>query len=220
MNSLPPDAARTGGEAKPRKRGRPSPAETTEITNLILAAASDMFWERPFDAVTIDAVATQAGVKRATVYKRYSDKRALLQAVLHERVQAWKATNAIAEHPKTLEESLKAYSVALLSHALSREGRIWIQHVESAWPGMGNSINRRQAMGYDHGVRFISREILHWTASEAIPAQNPDLVASALMAMLSGWTNASGLSDEVTKEEIIQFAHSAVELIVRGRSAW
>lgn len=215
-----PGQLQIGGQSTARRRGRPTPAEANEITGLILTAANDEFIAHSFEEASIEAVAARAGVKKDTIYKRYTDKRMLLRAVLKERVREWKVAAALVVNGTTLEDVLKSYAVALLSHATSPEGRIWIKHVESAWPGLDQLENRREAMGYGYAIRLISRQVRIWTTKDGSPARNPDLVATALMAILTGWTDATGLSARVSKQKVEHFAHSAVELLIGGRSAW
>jgi TetR/AcrR family transcriptional regulator, mexJK operon transcriptional repressor len=60
-----------------RSRGRPRDLQKREA---ILAAASDLFFERGILATTMDAVAERAAVSKMTVYAHFADKPALLSA--------------------------------------------------------------------------------------------------------------------------------------------
>lgn len=51
----------------------------------ILAAAATMFRERGVDAVSMDAVAAEAGVGKGTLFRRFGDKAGLASALLDER---------------------------------------------------------------------------------------------------------------------------------------
>jgi TetR/AcrR family transcriptional regulator, mexJK operon transcriptional repressor len=64
------------------RRGRPRDTSKDEA---ILLAAGDLFLEHGYEAASVDAVAREAGVSKATIYARYADKEALFRAVLtHE----------------------------------------------------------------------------------------------------------------------------------------
>lgn len=69
----------TLGEKIEVRRGRPRDTAKDEA---ILLAAGDLFMERGYEAVSVDAVAHAAGVSKATIYARYPDKEALFTAVL------------------------------------------------------------------------------------------------------------------------------------------
>lgn len=62
-----------------RLRGRPRSREADEA---IAAQALALLGERGLEGVTIDAVARRAGVARTTVYRRYRNRRDLLEAAL------------------------------------------------------------------------------------------------------------------------------------------
>lgn len=64
------------------RRGRPRDAAKDAA---ILAAATRLFLERGFEAVSMDSVAAAAGVSKATIYARYPDKEALFSEVLRIR---------------------------------------------------------------------------------------------------------------------------------------
>src|SRR4029079_2006292 len=67
---------------KPRsKRGRP---RDPDADGGILAAASSLILLRGFDSMTVDEVASNAGVGKATVYRRWSRKEDLAVAAMEQ----------------------------------------------------------------------------------------------------------------------------------------
>jgi AcrR family transcriptional regulator len=64
-----------------RKRGRP---RDPEADGRILAAASSLILMRGFDSMTVDEVATNAGVGKATVYRRWARKEDLAVAAMEQ----------------------------------------------------------------------------------------------------------------------------------------
>jgi AcrR family transcriptional regulator len=84
-----PDAAPTpvpgaGDPTTPkvrRKRGRP---RDPEADGRILAAASSLILLRGFESMTVDEVASNAGVGKATVYRRWSRKEDLAVAAMEQ----------------------------------------------------------------------------------------------------------------------------------------
>jgi AcrR family transcriptional regulator len=57
------------------KRGRPRDEGTHKA---ILSAAYDLLLENGFDAVTVDKIAERAKVSKATIYKWWSNKAAVI----------------------------------------------------------------------------------------------------------------------------------------------
>ena len=64
-----------------RKRGRP---RDPEADGRILAAASALILMRGFESMTVDEVASNAGVGKATVYRRWSRKEDLAVAAMEQ----------------------------------------------------------------------------------------------------------------------------------------
>jgi len=68
-----------GPEPAHRRRGRPRDPATDEH---IVTAAADLMLTRGFDKMTVDDVATRAGVGKATVYRRWPSKEDLAVAAM------------------------------------------------------------------------------------------------------------------------------------------
>ncbi|MHB8283131.1 MAG: TetR/AcrR family transcriptional regulator [Caulobacteraceae bacterium] len=65
-----------------RKRGRPRRGDTQVIDAQILAAAFAAFRSVGFDAAQMEAIAGDAGITKATLYRRFDNKASLLAAVI------------------------------------------------------------------------------------------------------------------------------------------
>jgi TetR/AcrR family transcriptional regulator, mexJK operon transcriptional repressor len=86
------------------KMGRPTdPAKEAAI----LEAARAAFLELPFERVSMDAVASRAGVSKVTIYAKYKSKEALFVAAMNE------SCAAIYNQAKTAIQSGGAIDVAL-----------------------------------------------------------------------------------------------------------
>jgi len=79
MTTVADDPA--GDQMVRRGRGRPRDPETDER---ITAAAADLMLLRGFDKMTVDDVASQAGVGKATVYRRWPSKEDLAVAAMEQ----------------------------------------------------------------------------------------------------------------------------------------
>ena len=71
----------------PRRRaGRPSAQEATGLEQAVLHAALNEFRDMGFAGASIERIAHVAGVTRSAVYRRYGDKRQLLDHVLRLQI--------------------------------------------------------------------------------------------------------------------------------------
>lgn len=103
-----------------RKRGRP---RDPEADGRILAAASSLILLRGFDNMTVDEVATNAGVGKATVYRRWAHKEDLAVAAMEQLYRDEMPT------PDTgsLREDLRAMYASVLTFVNSTTGTAYIR---------------------------------------------------------------------------------------------
>ena len=99
-----------------QKAGRPRCEETK---NTILLTAYRLFMENGFKAVTVDGIAEKAGVSKATIYKWWPNKAAVVLDAFLE------ATEALLPVPDTgyVREDLFQHIHNLATFFLSREGK-------------------------------------------------------------------------------------------------
>lgn len=83
---------------RPRTGGR-----SARVVRDVFAAAIEVFAERGYGALSIDEVATRAGVNKTTVYRRWPTKGALLRAALLDLRAADDATPDTGDLAKDLE---------------------------------------------------------------------------------------------------------------------
>jgi AcrR family transcriptional regulator len=96
---------------------RPLRKDAERNRQRILAAAGELFAQAGLH-VTLDAVAERAGVGVGTVYRRFADKEALIDALFEERVDA---VVAIADEACALDDPWEAL-VAFFDRAVSLHG--------------------------------------------------------------------------------------------------
>ena len=92
--------------AAQRRPGRP---RSTEADAAILEAAAEQFAENGFEGMSVDAVAQQAGVSKATIYRRYPGKVELCMAAgryLCARRVPMVDTGDVGEDLRTIARSL------------------------------------------------------------------------------------------------------------------
>lgn len=98
---------------------RPAPRGKAEA---ILAAAEQAFLAAGFGAVTMDAIAREAGVSKATVYAHFAGKAELFGAVVeHLSERRFGGFSAEALDPRDIAASLTTIAERFLDLLLSRE---------------------------------------------------------------------------------------------------
>src|SRR5438128_12352209 len=74
---------RSARDSSPRFRSEPMPRARSESAHLkVLEAAIELVAAHGVDATSMDAIARRSGVSKATIYKHWKDKDALLLELL------------------------------------------------------------------------------------------------------------------------------------------
>jgi TetR/AcrR family transcriptional repressor of mexJK operon len=153
----------------------------------VLAAAERAFLAAGFGEVTMDAIAREAGVSKATVYAHYSSKEALFGAVvarLSER--RFHSFSVEALDPVDIEASLMSIAIRFLDLVLSPEAialnRIIIAEV-IRFPALG-------AVFWDAGPERTRAQIEGFlrraAAAGSLAIANPRLAAEQFIALARG----------------------------------
>lgn len=209
-----------GDAAFTPRRGRPTATQALAIDRAINGAAMRAFLCDGYEGTAMEAVALAAGVPKSTLYKRYPDKRALLRAVLSERVSAWCLAEQAHDPGNDLETRLKRISADILHRAIMPEVQAFWRLASTAWSDPDEAAQRQDAIGYTKMVNALEQEIREFGPSSGIAARDPHQVAVALMAMLGGWIEYVGPTGSRTGEEAERFAHAAVAMLMGGTLAW
>jgi AcrR family transcriptional regulator len=208
------------GKAFAPRRGRPTADQAEAISRAIIAAATEIFLAAGYEGAAMDAVAARAGVPKSTLYKRYPDKKALLRAVVRQRLSEWALSVREEDLGDDLETRLKHLAAAMVVRAISPELRAVYGLVASAWGGPGEAATRRDAIGYSAMLDRLAREIRDHGPKRGLRAQDPRRPAGALMAMLNGWLLWDAPAEGDLEAQAVRFAHTAVELLMKGSAAW
>ena len=160
-----------------RMRARAEAAAETE--RRIFAAARDLVGERPFAQVTLDDVASRAGVTAQTVIRRYGSKDGLIRAVAGEvhaevREQRFKApigdiaaavSNLVEHYEATGDETFRLVcqeeQVPVLSEVLGTGRamhRAWVTRVFAPWLGRLHVAERHRRTAHLFTWKLLRRD--------------------------------------------------------------
>ncbi|WP_068501236.1 TetR/AcrR family transcriptional regulator [Paenibacillus kribbensis] len=134
-----------------RKRGRPRNVETQ---NSILSASYDLLLEGSFGAVTVEKIAERAGVSKATIYKWWPNKAAVVidgfLAAAAERLPIPDAGSAF--------QDLLIHATNVTRFMLSREGKIIAELIGEGQFDAG--LAEAYQIRYIHPRRLEARQLL------------------------------------------------------------
>jgi AcrR family transcriptional regulator len=179
-------------------------ADAARNRRAILAAAERLFAERGVAAVSMDAVAAEAGVGKGTLFRRFGDKAGLAAALLDERET--ELQERILHGPPPLGgdvrpvDRLVAFVEAYLAYAY--------QHLDLIRMSETAAAGARYRIG---AYRFWHRHVAVLLA-EADPTVDADATAHLLLAAL-GAEALSGIAESRISRQRVRA--STVDLVRR-----
>ena len=160
----------------PVREDLPAPrrADAARNANLILAACERLFSQRGVENVSMDEIATEAGVGKGTLFRHFGDRAGLARAVIGESTRVFQEELIRGEPPlgpgAPARERLIAF-VAGLAGLMDRHGEL-MRTAEATGPDA------------DAVYRFY-RTHVELLVREADPGADSEFIADALLAMLT-----------------------------------
>ena len=196
------------------------PIEGSGKAAAILAAAERAFLAAGFGAVTMDAIARDAGVSKATVYAHFHGKEALFGAVIaHLSERRFGGFSAEALDPRDIEASLTTIAARFLDLVLSPEGialnRIIVGEV-ARFPALGEVF---WAAGPERQRVQIEAFLRRAVAAGALVIADPRRAAEQFVALARGEIHLRSLlrlEDPADPASIDTAARSAVTTFLRA----
>src|ERR1051325_2633 len=167
--------------AKPRGGpGRLSAEDAAKLPDRLLDAALEILNERTFADTTMEQIARRAGASTKTLYSRYADKAAVVEAVVHRIVERSLAAQAAASPLDPAQIDPRSFIIGLGTRivlSLSGEGAGLISIALSEarrFPVITKMYNATLSRG-----RGIFRQALEqWHADGLLPQLgNPEMAA-------------------------------------------
>ena len=184
----------------------------------IVAAARRLFALQAYEGVTMDAVATAAGVSKMTVYSHFGDKETLFERIVLDASDQMLAAFADASHGQDLRARLNAFGRGLLTvilrevctteHSLPatlRANRPLAERFYAAGPGRA-----RAALAAELAAAATRGELVIEDAAQA---------ADDLISLWEGSLPARlmfGLAEPASAEEIVRRAQHGTEVFLRA----
>ena len=177
--------------SRPVRRSVGRPADP-ELATRLLDTGWQMFLARGVDAVAVEAIAAQAGVSKATLYKHFPHKQALFEAAVLREMQRIEAVQQLQPGlacPQSIETTLRQFGIGLMRFLVSAPA-------VDFYKALAGELSRHKALAqsfYDLGP---GRTLSNLTAliAEAhrkgeLQAPDPALAAEHLIGLWQGLSN-------------------------------
>jgi TetR/AcrR family transcriptional regulator, mexJK operon transcriptional repressor len=205
------------GMVERSERSEPPIASKAES---ILAAAKRMFLENGFGAVSMDTIAREAGVSKATVYAHFAGKEELFGAVIERQCeQYFSGFSADELDPRDVRGSLGVLGRRFLDLVLSPDGialhRIIVAEV-SRFPALGEVFWRA---GPERERVQIEGFLARAATCGTLSLDNPRLAAEQFVSLVRGdiWLRQLLRLDGAARENHIgEAVAAAVDTFLRA----
>jgi TetR/AcrR family transcriptional repressor of mexJK operon len=186
----------------------------------ILDAARTHFFEKGFDAVTIEGVASAAGVSKVTVYGHFSYKETLFKAFVEREVHT--LNSLLTQLPRSIDD---------LRNTLIRFGMAFLDFITRPEVIQFNRLMMSVAPRHPQLVRLFFEagpatiyaaltDLLRQAAfSQELSIANPERAADQLMAM---WQSVDlmkfrlGLEATLLPERLLDYVEDCVDTMMRA----
>ncbi|WP_334135203.1 TetR/AcrR family transcriptional regulator [Tepidimonas sp.] len=181
---FPRSRVRSSSRAGQRRRGRPTdPAKDRAIW----AAARALLRVGGPSALTMDRVARGAGVSKATLYRRYPNRAALLEAVVEQRTQhLWRTLRVPPDEAWTeWRPRLQGFVEALLALLCGREYRQFIRAL-AGLPQPAGDVQRLWRLGPQRALHALSEFLRQAHRAGQLHCPDAELAAEQLLGLTMG----------------------------------
>ena len=191
--------------------GRPTREQAEQRHEELLDRALELFLEKGFELVTMDAIAASVGMTKRTMYARYDDKSALFKAAVQRAIDRWIVPPETLKDAETndLETTLKAVARIRMSNAISPAG-LRLQRIVNAESYRFPEIF---TLAYEQGMKptleFLADLLRRHTKAGTVKITKPDIAAASFLSMVVGGPTRAIVwgadVDEKALEERIRF---------------
>jgi TetR/AcrR family transcriptional repressor of mexJK operon len=153
----------------------------------IFTAAHELLFSKGLTGFSVEAVSRLAKVSKVTIYSRYANREALIDAVINQ--QASRMAESLSIEPASLvgvRSALTDFGISLLSFLLSQEHQDFMRALSST-PGLNadvvQNIYRR---GPEYTINKLADWMRHAHQRGLLNLSEPDKCAELLLVMLMG----------------------------------
>ncbi|MGN1245110.1 MAG: TetR/AcrR family transcriptional regulator [Muribaculaceae bacterium] len=117
-----------------------------EIRERIIEKTFELMSRLGVSSVTMDTIAQQCGISKRTLYEQFTDKRTLLQIVLHRLYmeRTLRFHRAIQEAPNKLEAMLSIYFIS--REYIANISEVFIRDIERLYPEVQHECSEREML--------------------------------------------------------------------------
>lgn len=153
---------------------------------LIVSAARKLFLGASYDVISMDAIAAEAGVSKATVYSHFQNKEALFAGVMHKMCEESSGPKVDDELTGPPEEVLRTMGLAITHKLLETEIMSLLRAVlgnVAQFPELGRTYWEE---GPDRACQMIATYLTGLDRRGDVSVVDPELSAMQFFGLVTG----------------------------------
>lgn len=206
-------------QKQPVPLGRPKDQEKRIA---ILEAARSHFFERGFDAVTIEGIAATAGVSKMTVYGHFNDKDALFKVFVEREVAH--LSNLLTQLPLTindLRQTLIQFGMTFLDFITRKEVIQFNRLMVSVAPQHPQLVRQFFEAGPATVYTALAGLLRQAATAQQLTIPHPERAADQLIAIWQSFELVKvqlGLKSTLSTQERLEYVQDCVDTLLRAWS--
>lgn len=153
----------------------------------MLAAAHALLFKKGPAAVSVEAVARLAGLSKVTVYSRYANREALVEAVIRTQAGEMAASlSLVPDSHRNIQEALTTFGVGLLSFLLSDAHLGFMRALRSSVEFPTDAMRTIFRFGPQATLDALTAWMRHAHRAKLAHIPEPERSAELLLGMLTG----------------------------------
>lgn len=185
----------------------------------ILNAASELFCEKGFSAISMDQVAKQAGVSKQTVYSHFGNKEDLFCAAISCRCQRFRMS-ALPEHMLDDPlEALQTFAKGFMSLIMSEEG-LAIHRICTFESQINPHISQLfYTAGPEPMIAELSQILAKYNQQKLLDIDDSECAAIQFLSLIKGeamMRREYNTPKQLSALELDEYINKSVNLFLRG----
>lgn len=168
--------------------GRPTREQAELRHEELLDRALELFLEKGFELVTMEAIAAAVGMTKRTVYARYEDKSALFRAAVQRAIERWivpvEALRAVESDD--LEATLRAVARIRMANAIGPVGMRLQRILNTESYRFPEIFDVAYEQGSRPTILYLADLLRRHAESGGVRVEDSEIAAAAFLSMVVG----------------------------------
>jgi AcrR family transcriptional regulator len=198
--------------------GRLTAEEAARLPDRLLDAALELFNDQGYAGTSMEQIAKRAGASTKTLYARFADKPAVVEAVVNRIVEAsLKAAGATAPGPG---RDPRRFLIALGTEIVTNIGQagVGLIHIALSEGRHSPVITRMYHATLARGRGLLRNALEHWHAAGLLPElKDAEMAAILLLSMLTDMARIrTAMGESMSEKEIAAYIPYATDIFLKG----